>query len=195
MSWQAYVDDQLVGTGHVTAAVIIGHDGSVWAHKNLNLAAGEGVKVVAGFKDSAAVLGSGVVIGGVKYLSIKADDKSIYGTHIIIFPSHTSHSHNECVIYITLNYYFSSPPFVHKSAWYIHNNYYHYYFFPHHLSLTTSVNPDPLFAIIGKKGAGGVVCVKTNQAVLIGQYNETVQPGQATTVVEKLADYLRDNGF
>lgn len=47
----------------------------------------------------------------------------------------------------------------------------------------------------GKKGAGGVVMVKTGQAVLIGQYNETIQPGQATTVVEKLADYLRENGY
>jgi profilin len=79
MSWQAYVDDQLVGTGHVIGASIIGHDGNVWASKNLTLKAGEGAKLVAGFKDSASILGGGVFVDGQKYLTIKADDKSIYG--------------------------------------------------------------------------------------------------------------------
>jgi profilin len=32
--------------------------------------------------------------------------------------------------------------------------------------------------------------VKTKAAVLIGVYDETVQPGEATKVVEQLADYL-----
>lgn len=45
-------------------------------------------------------------------------------------------------------------------------------------------------SIYGKKGAGGVVCVKTKQAVLIGAYNDKIQPGEATKVVEMLADYL-----
>ncbi len=31
MSWQSYVDDQLLATKVVTKAVIAGHDGSVWA--------------------------------------------------------------------------------------------------------------------------------------------------------------------
>ena len=44
------------------------------------------------------------------------------------------------------------------------------------------------------QGAGGVVCVKTGQCVLIGKYDDTIQPGQATTVVEKLGDYLIENG-
>lgn len=34
-------------------------------------------------------------------------------------------------------------------------------------------------SIYGKKGAGGVVAVKTGQAVLIGIYDENIQPGQA----------------
>jgi profilin len=40
------------------------------------------------------------------------------------------------------------------------------------------------------QGAGGVVLVKTGKCVLIGMYDDTIQPGQATTVVEKLGDYL-----
>ena len=31
MSWQAYVDNNLVGTGRVQRAAIFGHDGSCWA--------------------------------------------------------------------------------------------------------------------------------------------------------------------
>ncbi|KAJ3364448.1 hypothetical protein HDU91_002592 [Kappamyces sp. JEL0680] len=45
-------------------------------------------------------------------------------------------------------------------------------------------------SIYGKKGTGGVVCVKTKQAVLIGTYDEPIQFGEATKVVEALADYL-----
>jgi len=45
-------------------------------------------------------------------------------------------------------------------------------------------------SIYGKKGSGGVVCVKTKQAVLIALYEDPTQPGEATKVVESLADYL-----
>ena len=31
MSWQAYVDTNLIGTGKVQRAAIFGHDGSCWA--------------------------------------------------------------------------------------------------------------------------------------------------------------------
>jgi len=50
-------------------------------------------------------------------------------------------------------------------------------------------------SIYGKQGKTGVVCVKTKQAVLIAHYSETVQPGEAATAVEKLADYLISVGY
>jgi len=50
-------------------------------------------------------------------------------------------------------------------------------------------------SIYGKKGAGGIVTAKTGQAVVIGVYNETLQPGNATNIVEKLADYLKENSY
>lgn len=31
MSWQNYVDQQLMGSGFVSKAVIAGHDGTLWA--------------------------------------------------------------------------------------------------------------------------------------------------------------------
>merc|ERR1712048_1043071 len=32
MSWQSYVDDQLISTKMIKNAVIAGHDGNIWAH-------------------------------------------------------------------------------------------------------------------------------------------------------------------
>ena len=31
MSWQSYVDDHLIGTGHVVQGAICGVDGAIWA--------------------------------------------------------------------------------------------------------------------------------------------------------------------
>lgn len=45
------------------------------------------------------------------------------------------------------------------------------------------------------QGKEGLVIVKTKQALLIGHYPENVQPGQAATTVEKLADYLIGVGY
>jgi len=50
-------------------------------------------------------------------------------------------------------------------------------------------------SIYGKKGATGVIIAKTNQLIIISIYNERQQPGNAALVVEKLADYFRDNGY
>jgi len=50
-------------------------------------------------------------------------------------------------------------------------------------------------SIYGKKGASGYCAVKTNQCVLVGVYNESIQPGQCANTVEKLADYLIENGY
>lgn len=34
MSWQTYVDQQLMGSGVVAKAIIAGHDGTLWAKSN-----------------------------------------------------------------------------------------------------------------------------------------------------------------
>ncbi|PHU08171.1 Profilin-1 [Capsicum chinense] len=46
--------------------------------------------------------------------------------------------------------------------------------------------------IRGKKGPGGITIKKTNQALLIGIYDEPMTPGQCNLVVERLGDYLYD---
>lgn len=49
--------------------------------------------------------------------------------------------------------------------------------------------------IRGKKGPGGITIKKTTQALLIGIYDEPMTPGQCNLVVERLGDYLNDQGY
>lgn len=50
-------------------------------------------------------------------------------------------------------------------------------------------------SIYGKQDDTGIVAVKTKQAILIAHYPSGVQAPEATTVVEKLADYLISVGY
>ena len=50
-------------------------------------------------------------------------------------------------------------------------------------------------SIYGKHEAEGIICVRTKQAILIAHYPSGVVAGDATTVVEKLADYLIGLGY
>ena len=126
MSWQAYVDNNLVGSKAVAKAAILGHDGNKWAATaGFNVTPDEGKKLFAAFKDATGIRASGLFIAGVKFLTLRADERSIYG----------------------------------------------------------------------KQGAGGVICVKTGKSILVGVYDDKSQPGQAANVVEKLADYLIEQGY
>ncbi|CAO3690231.1 unnamed protein product [Umbelopsis ramanniana] len=121
MSWQAYVDNNLIGSGQITQAGIYGIQGGQWAASpSFNVTASELQFINQGFGDPAVLQANGLRVNGVKYLFLRSDDRSIYG----------------------------------------------------------------------KKGNDGVVIVKTTQAVLIGLYDDKVTPGNATKVVEGLADYL-----
>jgi len=46
----------------------------------------------------------------------------------------------------------------------------------------------------GKKGHGGMHASKSNTTVVIGIYDESMQPQQAATIVEKMSQYLKDAG-
>jgi len=125
MSWQGYVDN-LVATGRVEKAAILGGaDGGAWATTPGLVQGAEGAGLVQLYKNPANVFASGVTVGGVKYMGIKGDERSIYG----------------------------------------------------------------------KKGATGIAIAKSGQAIVIGYYNEKQQPGNAAIEVEKVADYLIENGY
>ncbi|KAF8876935.1 profilin [Infundibulicybe gibba] len=121
MSWQAYVDTNLVGTGKIAKAAILGLQGGVWAFSpGFTISTDEQKKVVDAYKNLEGVRTSGLVVAGIKYFTLSADGRSIYL----------------------------------------------------------------------KKGANGVVIVKTTQAVLVALYEAPCQAPEATPVVEGLADYL-----
>ncbi|KAF9315737.1 hypothetical protein BG003_002684 [Podila horticola] len=126
MSWQAYVDTNLVGTHKVSKATIIGLDGSLWATSaGFQVGGDEAKKLVAAFSSSDDAFSSGLFIEGKKFVTLNADAN----------------------------------------------------------------------VIRARSGATGVICAKTSQCVLIGYYNENVQAGDCSVVVENLAEYLRNSGY
>lgn len=50
-------------------------------------------------------------------------------------------------------------------------------------------------SIYGKHEAEGIIAVKTKQTILIAHYPAGVVAGEATSLVEKLADYLISVGY
>jgi len=79
MSWQAYIDQSLLGTGAVKAAAIHGLDGNPWATSpGFAVTPAEAAKLVAGFT-TADGLYSGIHISGVKFMFLRADPESIHG--------------------------------------------------------------------------------------------------------------------
>jgi len=84
MSWQAYVDTSLVGTGDVDKAAIFNTEGtSVWATSpNFKVSPQEMAEVVGAFKDTSTpkkVQSTGLHIAGEKYVVLRADEASLYG--------------------------------------------------------------------------------------------------------------------
>ncbi|CAL5438201.1 unnamed protein product [Camellia sinensis] len=57
------------------------------------------------------------------------------------------------------------------------------------------IQGEPGAVIRGKKGSGGLTIKKTGQALVFGIYEEPVTPGQCNMVVERLGDYLIDQGL
>lgn len=74
MSWQAYVDTNLVGSKKVTQAAIIGLDGNAWAKSaGFNVTPAEGKAIVAGFTNPASLRATGLRAAGVKYMFLRDD--------------------------------------------------------------------------------------------------------------------------
>ncbi|MCJ1415770.1 profilin, required for normal timing of actin polymerization in response to thermal stress [Xylographa parallela] len=84
MSWQAYVDTSLVGTGNIDKAAIFSAAGdSKWAASaGFNVKPEELKEIVTAYKDTSdvkKVQSTGLHVAGDKYVVIKADDRSLYG--------------------------------------------------------------------------------------------------------------------
>jgi len=78
MSWQSYVDNQLMGTNLVQKAIIAGHDGTIWAKSNnVEPSTEELSKLSDCFNDQNPLTVSGLVIGGEKYVYLSGTDRVI----------------------------------------------------------------------------------------------------------------------
>ncbi|CAO3571674.1 unnamed protein product [Mortierella alpina] len=79
MSWQAYVDKNLIGTGKVQKAAIFGLDGSLWATSpDFKVAGAEVQKLIAAFKDTSDIAPNGLYLEGKKYVYLRSSENSIY---------------------------------------------------------------------------------------------------------------------
>ncbi|KAK7927078.1 profilin [Apiospora marii] len=85
MSWQAYVDDSLVKSGHIDKAAIISVAGdSVWASSAGFTIKPEEMKNIANIVTGAAgavdkALSEGAHVGGERYVIFRVEDRSMYG--------------------------------------------------------------------------------------------------------------------
>ncbi|RDD38467.1 Profilin-2 [Trichoplax sp. H2] len=128
MSWQTYIDSNLLGTGKVTQAAICGLDGNLWAYsKGFQPTPAEATAIIKGIQsDSSVLAASGIKVNGTKYMFLQAiKDEFAYG----------------------------------------------------------------------KKGNDGVCCIKTGQCLIIGTYENGIQPGECSVAVGKVADHLRNSGY
>ncbi|XWS70290.1 hypothetical protein CRYUN_Cryun03dG0035400 [Craigia yunnanensis] len=91
MSWQQYVDEHLmcdIEGIHLTAAAIIGQDGSVWAQSSTFplFTPGEITAIVNDFAEPGSLAPTGLFLGGVKYMVIQGEPGAVIrGKKLISF--------------------------------------------------------------------------------------------------------------
>ncbi|KAJ8508329.1 hypothetical protein ONZ45_g9385 [Pleurotus djamor] len=82
MSWQSYVDTNLVGSGKVTKACILGQQGGVWATSpGFNLAPDEQAFILKAFDNPENTQANGIRLAGQKYFTLQATPNHVYGKH------------------------------------------------------------------------------------------------------------------
>ena len=80
MSWQSYVDEQLLATKMVSQAAICGHDGNVWATSaGFAVSAGELKHIATNFGKMSVMPMSGITVTGAKFMFLSANDRVMRG--------------------------------------------------------------------------------------------------------------------
>ena len=80
MSWQSYVDDQLLATKLVSQAAICGHDGNVWATSGgFAVSASELKHIATNFGNMSVMPMSGITVAGTKFMFLSANDRVMRG--------------------------------------------------------------------------------------------------------------------
>ncbi|KAL8283939.1 hypothetical protein RQP46_005371 [Phenoliferia psychrophenolica] len=79
MSWQD-VDTNLLGTGKVNKAAILGQAGGVWASSpGYDISTEEQAAIVGAFADPSSAQANGIRAAGVKFFTLTANERSVYG--------------------------------------------------------------------------------------------------------------------
>jgi len=80
MSWQSYVDDQLLATKMVSQAAICGHDGNIWATSaGFGVTAAELKHLATNFGNMEVLPMSGLNVNATKYMFLSANDRVMRG--------------------------------------------------------------------------------------------------------------------
>jgi len=78
MSWQDYIDKQLLASKCVTRAVIAGQDGNVWAKSDgFEVSKDEITRLVSGFDNQDVLAGSGVTLAGQRYIYLSGTERVV----------------------------------------------------------------------------------------------------------------------
>ena len=79
MSWQDYVNTQLVGK-NLKEAAIAGHDGNLWAKSaNFNVTSGEIQTILLNYDTQYNLASTGFTLGGQKYFYLSGDEEVMRG--------------------------------------------------------------------------------------------------------------------
>ena len=74
MTWQAYVNDQLLSTQKIRHAIICGHDGTMWASSTgFSVTADELKSLVSKYEDVGTMSTNGLRLAGKKYMYLSND--------------------------------------------------------------------------------------------------------------------------
>ena len=82
MSWQSYVDEQLLASQQVSSAAIAGLDGNIWAKSSGFNCSPDEVKRILGSWDNKNGMGmNGVTVNGMKYMYLNGggDERRVRG--------------------------------------------------------------------------------------------------------------------
>ncbi|PYI03096.1 Profilin/allergen [Aspergillus sclerotiicarbonarius CBS 121057] len=79
--WQGYVDSSLMGSRQFDKAGILSHDfsGLEAGSPGFTISPTELQGLASAFANSDSAWASGITVGGEKFVTIKADDRSLYG--------------------------------------------------------------------------------------------------------------------
>ncbi|KAJ5075444.1 profilin [Anaeramoeba ignava] len=77
-NWDSFIEEQLIGSGHISQACILGYSGDILASsKGFKIDSGEITKIINSFEDLPNLLAEGLHINGMKYSVTRAESTII----------------------------------------------------------------------------------------------------------------------